>query len=219
MERLQNIEYPSAILFDWDNTLLDSWSTIHSCLLDTLKEFGKKSFNMQETKKFVSSAKKDYIHDIFGDNANDALKFYRKCFVKHADDLVLLPGVNEMLDFLQMQDITMSIASNKHGILLRNEIDKLGLENYFNKIVGAGDVLNDKPARDPVDMAMPTSLYAREKVWFVGDSVIDMECAYVSGCVPVLYNLEDGEYDSTYKPVAIVHDHMDLIKLLQSFDK
>ena len=58
-------------------------------------------------------------------------------------------------------------------------------------IVGAGDAALDKPDPAPVTLALHRSgVEAGEAVWFVGDTGVDMECAYNSGCIPVL--LGDG---------------------------
>jgi phosphoglycolate phosphatase len=32
---------PKAVIFDWDNTLVDSWPVIHHALNETLEAYGK----------------------------------------------------------------------------------------------------------------------------------------------------------------------------------
>jgi phosphoglycolate phosphatase len=57
----------------------------------------------------------------------------------------------------------------------------------FGSIVGAGDARADKPAPEPVHLALaPSSVPASEEVWLVGDTAIDMECARNAGCIAVL---------------------------------
>ncbi len=71
---------------------------------------------------------------------------------------------------------------------MRKEADHIGWTKYFTKLVGADDTSRDKPFPDPVELAMAGSgVTLGRDVWFVGDSVVDMEVAHVTGCVPVWY--------------------------------
>src|SRR5438105_4750479 len=46
---------------------------------------------------------------------------------------------------------------------------------------------SDKPDPAPVALALePSGVEPGDAVWFVGDTGVDMECAYNSGCIPVL---------------------------------
>ena len=47
---------PRAILFDWDNTLVDSWGTIHEALVRTFTADGPAAWTLAETKARVRSA-------------------------------------------------------------------------------------------------------------------------------------------------------------------
>jgi phosphoglycolate phosphatase len=62
---------------------------------------------------------------------------------------------------------------------------------YFQEVVGASDAMEDKPSIEPVKMALNSAgLGSKSIIWFVGDSVLDLQCATVSGCVPIL--IESG---------------------------
>jgi len=41
---------PRAVLFDWDNTLIDSWPVIHESLNATLTAYGLDPWTMDETR-------------------------------------------------------------------------------------------------------------------------------------------------------------------------
>jgi phosphoglycolate phosphatase len=71
--------------------------------------------------------------------------------------------------------------------LLRREVTRLGWSEYFGSLVGAGDAPADKPACEPVHLALAASgVPPGPNVWFVGDTAVDIECARNSGCVGVL---------------------------------
>src|SRR5437016_12632946 len=92
-----------------------------------------------------------------------------------------------MLRALAEEGTFLGVVSNKTGELLRREVARLGWSNFFGSIVGAGDAPADKPACEPVHLALsPSGVLAGEEVWFVGDTAVDMECALNSGCIAVL---------------------------------
>ena len=42
MSKDKELNLPTAIIFDWDDTLVDNWESINSALNTTLKAMGKK---------------------------------------------------------------------------------------------------------------------------------------------------------------------------------
>jgi phosphoglycolate phosphatase len=92
-----------------------------------------------------------------------------------------------MLEALVDAEIYLGVISNKKGDFLRLEAEHLGWDGYFGAIIGALDAENDKPAPEPVDLALGKSgIEKGPSVWIAGDADIDMECAHNTGCTPVL---------------------------------
>ena len=113
---------------------------------------------------------------------------------KHLQTLKALPDAEDVLSALHERGLWVGVVSNKTGGFLRKEVEHLGWRKYFAKVVGAGDAPNDKPAPDPVHLALDGSgIAAGPEVWFVGDTEMDMECAHLSCCVPVLLNAEPAD--------------------------
>ena len=44
---------PTALIFDWDNTLVDTWPTIHDALNTMLPQMGHEAWTLSETKQRV----------------------------------------------------------------------------------------------------------------------------------------------------------------------
>ena len=96
--------------------------------------------------------------------------------------------LTKTLEYLKDKPVYLAIASNKKGINLRKETAHLGWEKYFGKVIGADDTPRDKPAPEPVYAALAGSnITAGSEVWFIGDSVVDLECAHASGCTAIFY--------------------------------
>src|SRR3546814_7612175 len=94
--------------------------------------------------------------------------FYSGFEVVHLETLKALEGATEILERLAALGIPTAVVSNKSGSYLRREAAHLGWDRYFHRIVGATDAPRDKPAPDPVYMALEgTGIAAGPDVWFV----------------------------------------------------
>ncbi|MGC2413393.1 MAG: HAD family hydrolase [Stellaceae bacterium] len=209
---------PRAILFDWDNTLVDSWATIHEALNFLMRAMGKPEWSLAETHQRVRLSLREAFPPIFGERWEEAREIYLGRFREiHLDRLTALPGRERMLRALADQEMFLGVVSNKTGELLRREVAQLGWSDFFGSIVGAGDAVVDKPAREPVHLALaPSGVPAGADVWFVGDTAIDMECARNSGCVAVLlgYGAAPAEF-ARFAPDLSFADESGLFHLLE----
>jgi phosphoglycolate phosphatase len=188
MPPMPDLVRPRAVLFDWDNTLVDSWATIHEALNLVMAAMGKPPWTLDETRRRVRLSLRESFPVHFGARWEEARDIYLDRFrAIHLDRLTSLPGRHELLQGLASEGIFLGVVSNKTGALLRREAERLGWSGYFGRIVGAGDADVDKPDAAPVRLALqPSGFAAGEGVWFVGDTGVDIECAHNSGCVPVL---------------------------------
>lgn len=217
-DELALIRRPRAILFDWDNTLVDTWATIHEALNFLMRAMEKPAWSLAETMERTRLSLRDAFPPLFGERWEEAREIYLGRFREiHLDRLSPLPGREAMLRALAQQEMFLGVVSNKTGELLRREVARLGWSELFGSIVGAGDAPADKPACEPVHLALsPSGVPAGEEVWFVGDTAIDMECARNSGCIAVL--LDNGappaEF-SRFAPQLAFADETSLFRSLE----
>lgn len=211
---------PKAILFDWDNTLVDSWVIIHEAMNTTLSHFDMDTWSLDDTRGRVRKSMRDSFPALFGERWQDAAEvFYARYREIHVERLSPLPHSEAMLDALRGRGIFMAVVSNKMGEYLRLEANHLGWERYLSNLVGANDATNDKPAIDPVHLALEDSqVPPGPEVWFVGDADIDLECATNAGCTPILVREaapEPGEFKK-FPPVKYVKNCWELKEFTES---
>lgn len=209
---------PRAILFDWDNTLVDSWATIHEALNLVMAAMEKPPWSFADTKAKVRLSLRESFPLHFGERWEEARAIYLDKFQAiHLERLTPLRGREAMLQALKGQGLYLAVVSNKTGDVLRREVDRLGWTELFGRVVGAGDCAVDKPACDPVHLALTASgIPAGEEVWFVGDTAVDMECALNSGCVPVLLGEAAGADEfARFAPRLSFADEETLYRALQ----
>jgi len=186
-----------AILFDWDNTLVDSFGTITAAFNHTLATFGLPIWSAGEARRRIQRSLRDSFPELFGDRWREARTIYYGHFASHhLERLSPMPGAERMLERLTSTGVRLGVVSNKRGGFLRAEVEALGWERFFEVLVGAGDAPRDKP--DPVAAACALErmgLAPGPDVWFVGDAPVDIECARAAGLTAVLIRDETGAYD------------------------
>src|SRR5688500_15712585 len=89
---------PIAIIFDWDNTLLNTWPIIHDALNATFRDMGKPLWELEQTKARVRKSMRDSFPEIFGENWEKAGELYQQHYRNsHLNQLEALPMAPELL--------------------------------------------------------------------------------------------------------------------------
>ena len=187
---MTNSQLPKAVIFDWDNTLVDTWSLIQDAIDKTMTKMGQEPWGLEKVKNNVSKSMRESFPAIFGYNWQKAGEIYKNQYhANNLKNLVFLEGAQELIEYLYQKKIILFIVSNKIGTTLRKEAESLGVKDKFFSIVGATDAAYDKPDKAPVELALQDSDLNPQKdlIWFIGDTIVDIECAYNSDCKPVLY--------------------------------
>jgi phosphoglycolate phosphatase len=198
------IPRPRAILFDWDNTLVDNWSVIAEAMNAVFGAFDMPRWTLAETMARTRASLRDSFPKMFGERTKEAGQIFSDYFAaRHLQQLREMPGADDLLRGLAGRGLHLGIVSNKRGHFLRLEAEHLGWTGHFARLIGAADAPEDKPAIAPVELALAGSGVPRGRdVWFVGDADIDIVCAINAGCFPVLLRREPigpGEFDN-HKP-------------------
>src|SRR5688572_19018612 len=108
---------PRAILFDWDNTLVESWGVIHLALNRTMVAMGHPEWTRAETEQRVRASLRDTFPAMFGDRWKEAERvFYASFEAVHLQQLQPASGAADMLGSLAAdRDIYLGVISNKRG--------------------------------------------------------------------------------------------------------
>lgn len=215
---------PHAVIFDWDNTLVDTWPIIHEAINATFTKWGMPVWTFDQTKARVRKSMKDSFPEIFGENWQEAGAFYQQQYRNlHIDRLKPLPGAAEVIKRVKEKNLFSAVVSNKKAVNLRQEVEHLGWKPLFDVVVGSDDAPRDKPHADPVHLAFEKShIKPGSHVWFIGDSDIDLHCASETGCTAILYG-ESARHHPNYTAThfhgfpyqAHVHTHEEMLKLLR----
>ncbi len=115
-----------------------------------------------------------------------------------AEDLLpllkLLPGVKELLRRLKEEEVVAMIVSTDITPRARKAMETLGLDVYFDDIIGADQVEHTKPAADLALLALERSGAASVDAVVVGDHPVDVQMGSAAGVglnIGVLTGLAD----------------------------
>jgi phosphoglycolate phosphatase len=213
---------PTALLFDWDNTLVDTWPIIHQALHDTMTQWRMTPWTLEEVKLRVGKSLRDAFPDMFGEEWEKAGEVYMQAYRSyHLERLAPLPDVLPLLDYIREAAPFVALVSNKKGENLRKEVSHLGWEMYFDVMVGAGDAEHDKPHTAPALLALEKVGTAMDaSVWFIGDTITDLECAEAGGMSAILYGDVEPEAAGQYRGFPFARhtrDHEELLALLKTY--
>jgi len=175
------------VIFDMDGTLIDSGHDITASV-----NFVRRTVYGLEplTREFV-------IEAINRDQRNLALLFYevptyeekaRTCFEAHYHEQCirhprLYQGVEELLSSCVDLGVRLYVATNAPARFARRMLGSLGVDNFFERIVGSEDVERCKPHPDMLQLLLRHSGYQAGKDFalMVGDNSKDMEAASRAG--------------------------------------
>lgn len=165
------------ILWDWDNTLVDTFGAIFASQNDARVKYGMAPWTKEESKKAMNTSGRNLIKDVFGaDRAQEVRAYFLSRYKEHANELELKEGAQKVLQKAKELGFINVLASNKAGSILRNEVATLGLTSAFDKIIGAEDTDNDKPSKPFTDSAIQD--FAPDKIYSVGDGKADIQMAH-----------------------------------------
>ncbi|MGN7679068.1 MAG: HAD family hydrolase [Anaplasma sp.] len=178
---------PVAVIFDWCNTLVKNSGLDYEIAEQVLRRMGRDDIDVYSVDPIKVEK---YLEYSLGDRWEEATALYKELAERSTNVRKLYPSDNvlEVLELLHDHDISMGIVSNKNGKSLREEVKTIGLAEYFSAIIGSGDTSENKPSPKPLIAALEIlDIPPGEQVFFVGDSISDVESARRAKCRPIVY--------------------------------
>lgn len=172
----------------------------------------------------------EIFNAIFGDNREakrTAHAAYNRCYQNHFGKVKpFQDGIYDYLSALKAAGIRLGVATNRSREFLDYElktVDGGRWQALFDTTVCADDVSEYKPEPEMLQRALTdTGEVAGEHVWYVADSMVDMQAARNAGIAGVFYNGGFWEVPalrlafSGYKPRAVIASFEELFDILAS---
>ena len=169
-----------VVVWDWDNTLLDSRKAAELALKELAAENGLPQPTEADIVNVIGSRRGEYWLKNYPDNVLDALYRYLDLYRGYAKTRIsLFPETEAVLSFVHRCGMPQLIASNKDQCIIDEEIKRFHLENYFEKVVGGQGVEVAKPSKAFADLVLGEK-WPRH-ILMIGDGESDMNFAGTMG--------------------------------------
>ena len=186
-----------VIVWDWDNTLLDSRKAAELALKELAAKNGLPEPSKADIVNVIGSRRGEYWLKNYSDDCLKALKKYLKLYIQYAKDGVsLFPETRDVLEFVQKSGIPQLIASNKDQYIIDEEINRFGLKHYFEKIVGGQGIKVAKPSSAFADLVLGKKWPKR--ILMIGDGESDMNFARTMGAYALFIRKGSGKVSFPY---------------------
>jgi HAD superfamily hydrolase (TIGR01509 family) len=182
---------PAALIFDLDGTLVDTVEVRIAAWLRTFAEFDIPAARAHVA-RLIGSDGKRLARTVAG-AAGVILDAERaEAIDRHAGDIYSelnvdpqpLPGAPELLDALNKRGLQWAVATSSRRDQVGASIQALKLSKRPTVIDGS-HVKHAKPAPDLLLYAAAEIGVEPSRVWYVGDSIWDMEAAVKAAMAPI----------------------------------
>lgn len=174
------------IIFDFDGTLADTAELTVETMHKTNRALNLPDKSDVECKAMIGYRLEE-IPSILWPEMPDLSERYaatfREIYKSAKEDFKVrtYPGVSDTLTRLKLNGIRMAVASSRSKVSLLDLCNELRIADYFQMIVGGGDVNNGKPAPDPVNLVLATQGWDKDETLVVGDMSVDILMGKAAG--------------------------------------
>jgi pyrophosphatase PpaX len=174
----------TTFLFDLDGTLLDSVRLILDSYHHTTRVHGLPARTDAEWLAGLGTPLRVQFRDtVRPDLSMDQLiATYRDFNLTNHDQMAsAYPGVVDAVRAVHARGIRFGLVTSKNQAGARRGLALMGIEELFECVVGADDVVNPKPHAEPVLTGLARLGVTAAETIYIGDSVHDMESGRAAG--------------------------------------
>ena len=212
-----------AVLFDFDFTLADSSAGIITCMNYALSELGLGESSTEDIIKTIGLYIPEALVVLKGEQYRPMGQEFMKHFTHKADEVMVkgtyfLPGAKNVLKTLHALGYRIGIVSTKFRFRIETVLERDGVYDTVEIIVGGEDVTHHKPHPEALLKAASQLGLPVERCVYVGDNEVDALAAK-DACmpfVPVCTGSTPTETFDSYPRAAMLDSVADIIRA-QSF--
>ena len=216
-----------AIIFDLDGTLIDSEADLALAVNDMLTQLERPTFKLHEIQPWIGNGAHALVKRALsgGMQIDESISesFFEKAFTTFITSYEqnvcvktsIYPGVRVSLKVLKAQGYKLAIVTNKPIQFVHPILEKLGLDNLFEIILGGSCVEKRKPDPIPLITVCERLNISASECVMVGDSINDIipANALKMQSIALMYGNAQGEDLRTYNPSIALHDFSDIVEL------
>ena len=211
-----------AVCFDFDYTLGDCTDSIVAGFRHGLTGLGWPAPDREAVRRTVGFLLEDAYSMLTGDLDPENQARFRALFSEVAterqrQETTLLPGAAELLRGLKDRGVKTAIVSTKRGDTIQFILERLGLDDTVDIVIGSADVTRHKPDPEGLLFALDRLGVEPGEALFCGDTVLDAGAAKNAGTrfAAVLDGTTQADAFARFCPDHISPDLWDLARWLE----
>ena len=174
------------IIFDLDGTLADTAELTVETMHKTNRALNLPDKSDAECRAMIGYRLEEIPSILWPDMPDLSERYaatFREIYKSTKEDFKVrtYSGVSDTLTRLKRDGIRMAVASSRSKVSLLDLCNELRIADYFQMIVGGGDVNNEKPAPDPVNLVLATQGWDKDETLVVGDMSVDILMGKAAG--------------------------------------
>lgn len=207
-----------TVLFDLDGTIIDTNDLIIASFMHVFEKGPNGPLTREGIIPHMGTTLEYQLQKFSGmEDVTSLVPIYRAYSQEHHDNMVKpFPYVNEVVEWLHAQGISMGIVTTKirPGTLMT--LEKFNLDKYMSAVVTVNDVENPKPHPEPVLKAIEAIGCNPETTLMVGDSAVDIQSAKAAGvqAAGVAWSLKGEQVLRDYGADYILKDMRDIYSIV-----
>ena len=169
---------PSLIVFDWDQTLWNSWDFHLKRIRGTADAIGAEPPSDQEVSSSFVVPFVRHVSHLFPTNASEAMNTYMDIYLSDIGNSGrLFPGVPEFLASLKDAGYLLALFSDKRQKYGRMELEIAGVGSLFDHVKFLDRRRPYKPNPLGLQQVLNALTIEPGDAMYVGDSPADIQCA------------------------------------------
>lgn len=174
------------IVFDFDGTLADTAELTVETMHRTNRALNLPDKSDAECRAMIGCRLEEIPSILWPDMPDLSERYaatFREIYKSTKEDFKVrtYPGVSDTLTRIKRDGIRMAVASSRSKVSLMELCSELHIVDYFQMVVGGGDVKIGKPAPDPVNLVLATQGWDKNETLVVGDMNVDILMGKAAG--------------------------------------
>lgn len=181
-----------AVLFDFDGTLADTAPDLGHALNRQRTARGLTALPIAQIRPQASAGSRGLLglgfnikpgdHD-YESMRDEFLDFYTQ---RLCHDTCLFPGIAELLDQLEMRNLSWGIVTNKPARFAHPLVQTLGLDQRVACVICGDETTHTKPHPEPLLIASDKMAISPAHCIYLGDDIRDVQASLAAGMQPIV---------------------------------
>ncbi|HAQ41512.1 MAG TPA: hypothetical protein DCM73_12250 [Clostridiales bacterium] len=182
----------NLVIFDMDGLMFDSENLLFKSWKEAMKKMGHEpSMDVfLKTLGITDEKTREFYTDYFGDELEG--KRFCKITIEifsgllSKGELKIKPGLTELIDYLNRNNIKKAIASSNNRKVIFRNIEVTGIKNDFDYIISGDDVKEGKPHPEIFERVCEALNIAKENTLILEDSLNGIKAGHAASIKSIM---------------------------------